>query len=363
MSSKDQRKIKLLDISNCSGVSIATISRFLNGKKIRRDAEVKILDAMEKLGATNLPTNPKEHLSIVKTSPSLIGVIVPDIKHNYCSKIVAGVIKRAAEYNQQVVISSSESSILKERDSLISFSRINLAGLIYVPVGSWDAVVPDEISLFDDIPVVVVGRRNVLKNRCHVYSDNIKGGYIATKYLLNLNRKRIVFCVGTWDNSIQHLDPYKLVTENPGKAGIYGSLDRFIGYLKALDEAGVPYDPQLIASVTWDFSGGCNAVAKILGQTNNFDSFITTSDTMASGVLDTLRKHGYLVPEQISIIGWDNSELTMFTEPHLTSMSQDSEGMGMIAVDQVNSKKEYREDVVLDISLYPRGTTTSKQPD
>ena len=363
MSSKEQKKIKLQDISNCSGVSIATISRFLNGKKIRRAAEIKILDAMERLGATNLSSDSKDHISIVKNSPSLIGVIVPDIKHNYCSKIVAGVIKRASVYNQQVVIASSESSILRERDSLVAFSRLDLAGLIYVPVGSWDAVVPDEISLFDNIPVVVVGRRNVLKNRCHVYSDNIKGGYIATKYLLNLNRRRIVFCVGTWDNSIQHLDPYKLVTENPEKAGIYGSLDRFIGYLKALKEAGMPYDPQLIASVTWDFSGGCNAVARILGQTNDFDSFITTSDTMASGVLDTLRKHGYMVPEQISIIGWDNSELTMFTEPHLTSMFQDSEGMGTIAVDQVNLKKGPREDVVLDISLYPRGTTTSRLPD
>lgn len=360
MGSNNQRKITLTDIAGVSGMSIATISRFLNGKSVRKYAENRIRDAMNELGVENI-LNRREAVYPGSVQSSQIGVIVPDIKHNYCSKIVSGVLKRAMDYGQQVIVASSDSLLNRERAILVSFSKIKLAGLIYVPIGSWDAVVPGEISLFDHIPVVVVGRRNVLKNRCHVYSDNITGGYLATKYLINLNRKRIVFCVGTWDNSIQYLDPYELVTEHPEKAGIYGSLDRFIGYLKALEEEGISYDSQLIATVTWDFQGGCNAVAKILGRTRDFDSFITTSDTMASGVLDTLKKHGYCVPEQVSIVGWDNSELTMFTEPHLTSMFQDSERMGAVAVDCIKStSRGALQDVVLDSFLYPRGTTTTK---
>lgn len=354
------QKFRLVDIAKKSDVSIATVSRYLNGIKIREDAEKRISNVLQKMGVTKIEN--KISVSYFSAEQTIIGMVVPDIMHNYCSKIVAGAMLEAKENGQHILLESSESSRAKEQLILQSLSQLNLSGLIYMPVASWEGSVPSEIDLFNAIPVVVVGRRNVLKNRVHVYTDNITGGYLATKYLLNLNRKRIAFCIGTWEYPFGSIDPKKLI-QDKSKVGGFASLDRFSGYLKALDEYGIEYDPSLVTVVTWDFEGGRNATADILGKTQNFDSFITTSDTMASGVMDSLKSHGYSIPSDVSVIGWDNSELSYFTEPHLTSVEQPSVMMGRAAskiIYQLNHH-ELVNDSVFNVFISPKESTALRK--
>lgn len=351
-------KVRLEDIAKKSGVSIATVSRYFNGIKVRDDAVRKIIVATQKMGVSHITDN---KLSISEKQ-LIIGMVVPNIKHNYCSKIVSGALEEARKNNQQIIIASSESNSLNENQILKSFSSLNLSGLIYMPVASWEGSVPEEIELFSNIPVVVVGRRNVLKNRVHIYTDNITGGYLATKYLLNLGRKRIAFCIGIWEYPFGSIDPKKLI-QDKSKIGGFASLDRFTGYLNALDEFNIEYDSNLITVVGWDYEGGKMAAADILGKTQEFDSFITTSDTMASGLMETLKVHGYNIPYDVAVVGWDNSELANFTEPHLTSVEQPSEMMGRAASQSIIKllKGEAVVDVVFDVAISPKGSTALKR--
>lgn len=356
MIDKDQ-KIRLVDIADKAGVSIATVSRYLHGVHIREDASKRISLVLQKMGVSSIEGN-KIGLSYFSNDQLIVGMVVPDITHNYCSKIVAGAMAEAKEHGQHILLESSESSRAKEREILKSLAKLKLGGLIYMPVASWEGFVPDEISLFDDIPVVVVGRRNVLKNRVHIYPDNITGGYIATKYLLNLKRRRIVFCIGIWEYPFGAVDPKKLI-EDQSKLGGFASLDRFVGYLRALEEYGIDYDPALVTVVPWDFEGGKKATADILGKTHDFDSFIATSDTMASGVIESLKLHGYSIPAEVSVMGWDNSELCYFTEPHLTSVEQPSVMMGRSAsrIIHVLEKGEKVQDAIFDVFISPKEST------
>lgn len=347
-------KARLKDIAKKSGVSIASVSRYFNGIKIRDENVRRIAAAMQKLDLVQPLT-----VNCSAENSSVIGMVVPDIKHNFCSKIVSGVINEIRKTNKYILLESSESSVVKERDILRHFSAMKLAGLIYMPTASWSESVPEEIRLFDTIPLVVVGRRNVLKDRTHIYTDNITGGYLATKYLLNLGHRHIAFCIGTWEYPFGTTDP-RLLIQDLSKTGGFASLDRFAGYIKALDESNIRYNPDLVTVGSWNYEGGCIAAGEILGKTHVFDSVITTSDTMASGMLDALKRHGYKIPKDISVMGWDDSELAVYTEPHLTSVRQSSEQMGCAAAHAISlliGSRKHIEDVIFPVSIIPRDST------
>jgi LacI family transcriptional regulator len=350
----------LKDIAQDSGVSIATVSRFLNGVKVTDDAARSIDRVLQKKGFSRV-NNAKTELCTT-SSPSVVGMIVPDIRHNYISTIVAGAMESARKNNQVLLLASSDSSGVVEREHLKTFSRIHLDGLIYIPVASWAGSFPDEIALFDDIPVVVAARRNVLKDRPHVYVDNITAGYLATKYLLNLGHRKIAFIAGTWENPFNLYNMRELV-QDESKIGGFASLDRFKGYLQALDEFSIPYEPALATICPWSFEGGKNAIADLIGKVPVIDGVVTTSDTMASGVVDTLKSHGFSIPNNISVMGWDNSELARFTDPQLTSVEQPSQKMGMSASDLIYRMRRHEvvENIVYSVNIVPRGSTALKK--
>ncbi|MFA6846380.1 MAG: LacI family DNA-binding transcriptional regulator [Sphaerochaetaceae bacterium] len=353
-------QIRLKDIAAEAKVSIPTVSRFLNGTTIRPDAEERIKKVLKTKNWSRYSTFRLEQK--MSDAPHVIAMIVPDIQHNYYSTIVAGTLEEAQKRNLTIMLASCEGSYSKECELLAQFAKSHIDGLIYVPVASWSCAIPQEISLFDSLPLVVAARRAVLKGRPHVYTDNISGGYLATRYMLNLGHRRIGFIVGTWEYPFGNTDLRELVRDET-KLGGFASLDRLRGYLKAMEEYKVPYNPDLVTVSHWSFEGGKSGMAELMGRTTDIDAVIATSDTMASGVIDTLKTHGFSIPEDISVLGWDNSELSRFTDPQLTSVGQPSKQMGRNALNMVADLAEGKKvnDIVYEVNIVPRASTSIRR--
>lgn len=351
-----EKKIVLKDIAKEANVSIATVSRYLNGAMIRKSSIKNIENALKK---NNWNTKVKHNKALKVKS---IGVILPDITHNYFSKIADGIMKKAKQYDYIIVLASSERDSNIEKEQLERLSRADLAGLIYIPIASREGALFEELNYFDDIPLVVAVRRGVIPNRPHIYADNITGGYIATRYMLSLGRKKIGFIMGFWECPF-HLDNILDIVKNSNISGGFPSLDRFKGYLKALNEFNIEYDPSCVIVSNWGFEGGKNAAAELILASPTIDAIITTSDTMAAGVLDTFKHHGINVPQDISIMGWDNSQLTNFTTPNLTTIEQPSKNIGMSALETVHKMilgKEVK-DIVYNVNIIPKHSTSIKK--
>jgi len=358
MSRKGQ--VRLKDIAQEANVSVATVSRYLSGTLIRQESAKSIEKVLRKKDWAGYST---AHLRQTKDiDTKTIGLIVPDIEHNYFATIAAGAMEVARSHGYMIVVASASRSRTDERQLLGQMSHLHLEGLLYVPVASWEGANPPELDLFKDIPTVVVARRNVLPGKPHVYTDNITGGYVATRYMLSLGRKNIGFIIGVWEFPFGGMDIVELV-KDPATLGGFASLDRFRGYLKALAEFKIPYDPLLVAIAPWSFEGGKMAAAELIGKAPAIDGIIATSDTMASGVLDTYKTHGFSVPRDISVMSWDNSELARFTDPQLTSVEQPSRRMGESSMDVLNRmiRHENVQDIVFDVTIVPRGSTSIRK--
>lgn len=348
-----KKGVTMRDVAEHAEVSVSTVSRVINGKlKENNEITSKVWEAVKKLDY-----RPNAAARFMKGQPTgTIGVLLPDISNLFFTGIAAGAITRAQENNNNIIIASSNGSIEQEKRSLEHLSRSVLDGLIYCPISRNEVF--EEIECFKNIPVVISYRRDIIPDRPHVYVDNIKGGYIAAKYLLRLNRKSICFLAGFWNIPSENTDIFEMA--NSPEAGFYTSLDRFKGYLNALEEEGIAYDPSLVLISGYNHQSGYEAAKKIIESGRQIDAILAPNDLVASGIIKFLTEQGISVPYDISVVGYDDSLLTPIINPTLTSINQNSKEVGMKSVDVMLELLEDRKpkDVVVDVSLSIRKSTS-----
>lgn len=345
--------VTMKDVAEYANVSVSTVSRVINGKLKENNAMIdKVWDAVDKL---NYRPNPAARF-MKGQDTGTIGVLVPDISNPFFTGIASGAITRAQEKNNNIIISSSNGSISQEKKSLEHLSRSVLDGLIYCPIARNETF--EEIEYFKNIPVVISYRRDIIPNIPHVYVDNLKGGYIASKYLFRLNRKNICFVAGFWNMPSEDTDLMSL--SNSPEAGFYTSLDRFKGYLKAIKEEGITYDPSLVFISEYNHDSGYETAKKIIASGVKVDAILAPNDLVASGIIKFLNEQKISVPNDISVIGYDDSELTTIINPSLTSVHQGSQEVGKKSVDLMMKllNNEKPEDLIIDVSLSIRKSTS-----
>jgi LacI family transcriptional regulator len=146
------------------------------------------------------------------------------------------------------------------------------------------------------------------------------------------------------------------------KRGCYSSLDRLDGYMKALDEQGIPFDESLIFSIGYDFASGYERTKDFLSSLRDFDSIICCNDSAAAGVLQTLREENISVPQQVSLIGYDDSVFATIARPQLTSVRQEPDLLGYGSVEMLVNiiHGDIVADRVVDVRLIIRNSTFNK---
>lgn len=353
--------VSIVDVAQAAGVSIATVSRVLNNPgAVGKGTRERVLEVMERL---NYRPNPLAQ-GIRRSSSGVIGVIMPFLSPSF-SGILSGIIEECARNGQSVVLSPGYRTQGEEEGAIFNLVNKPLDAVIYLPrhVG----VPLRELEYFREIPIVGVGRRTLGFSAPCVYSDNEKSGYLACRYLLSLGRLRPAFVAGLLvyregEMPVHSREEFFALVKSPN-AGAYIAADRFLGFRRALEEAGIPFrESQLILS-GFNREKGMEAAREIL-MNKEMDGVVAPNDNSAIGMLQTFGEQGCHVPEDISVVGFDDVPEAGIVTPALTTIHQQTGELGRQAVGLVNrllAGERDVEDVKVDVSLVTRGSTCRKR--
>lgn len=352
-------KITIKEVAERAGVSIATVSRVLNGKKVRPTHEERVWASIHELDYSPNPAARQIRGGVVRN----FAILVPDLSNDYYAHIANSAIRRARDFQKNMLVFSCDGEQRLERELLMRLSTIPIDALLYCPVSSAEFL--NGIEALRKTPIVVFARRSVLPGHPHVYTDNVKGGYIATKYLRRLGRRRILILMGFWREEKQFGSAEQILAAlDTPLCGAYSSLDRLEGFRRALAEDDIRLSADMVHLCGYGFRSGYETAKSLFARMIPMDAVIAPNDSVAAGVLQFFAEQHIRVPEEISVVGYDDSNIALMTTPTLTSIRQDVERIGTTAVDLVAKMLagEAVEDVMVDASLSIRQSTCGTTP-
>lgn len=325
------------DVAREAGVSIATVSRVLNDiDVVNEDTKKKVLDAIKKLGYR--PNIVARSLKTQRTKT--IGILIPDISNQLYPEIVRGAEDVSNIYDYNVILCNSDLDIDKEKEYLRVLKEKMVDGVIYIS-SSLSNEILDLINELD-LKTILVETKDKDGLLPSVTIDNVKGCYDSTKLLIDKGIKNIAF-IGT----------------NKDTMNAWG--DRYIGFEKAMKEAGLNIDPNLVYFDSIKVKAGYEGINKFLESGNKFDGVVCASDDIAMGAINALRDKGIQVPTDVSVIGFNDNFAASIFHPTITTVSQPTYDMGSVAmrmlIKLLNKQELDKSHFVLEHELIEREST------
>lgn len=346
-------KITIRDVAQRAGVSLSTVSRVLNhNQSVAPELVKKVLAAAQELdyrpGMSSAPLTASQFKQIA--------LILPTLENSYYSAIAAGIIDTARNYGQNVIVMQSNADHELEQQCLRKLSQMTVDGIIFSGSDAYNPL--NSFPSLMRVPTVITARRRVAPNLPHVYADNVSAGYIATKYLLRLRRRRIALLLNFWTNDILDYETFLERYHSPAQ-GTCTAFDRYTGYCNALEEEGLPVEPELIAFSGFSHESGYASAQELLGKSLDFDAVLVSNDLCATGVLRLFNEQGIHVPGQVSIICFNGGLMSSVVSPALTIVAQNNYELGVQSTEQLNKLLcgEPASDIKLDVKLVIRGST------
>lgn len=329
-------KVTIKDIAAMTDVSIGTVSRIINNteKGYSTETRDKVLKAIKESGYT---TNEVARGLVTKKTKT-IGVIVPDILNPFFPEIVRGAEDGASKRGYSIILCNSDNNPNKEIEYIKLLKSKYVDGIVFCTNLFQDNFTEGK-RLIGDTPIVMTDSFYVEEGQYALRCDDMVGGYIATKYLLSLGHKRIA-CITGPNNT----------TSSP---------ERLKGYEKALNEAGIKFDYSLIYEGNYRIDGGVKGVEAL--KNKGCTAIFVYNDLMAYGVYKKLFDMGLNIPNDVSIIGYDDITFSQFVYPTLTSINQPSYQMGKdavnILIDTAEGKKIKKTKIKYKPTLIIRDST------
>ncbi|MCX4664027.1 LacI family DNA-binding transcriptional regulator [Streptomyces uncialis] len=297
----------LEEVAARAGVGRGTVSRVINGSprvsdRTRAAVEAAVADLgyVPNTAARALAANRTDAIALVVPEPEARFFAEP-----YFSDILRGVGAELADLEMQLLLIFAGSD--RERHRLSRYLAAHrVDGVLLVSVHADDPL-PDLLTQLA-IPTVISGRRSGDEQVPAVDSDNFGGGRAAVEHLISRGRRTIATITGLLD--------------------VYGARRRVDGYRAALEDAGLTVDEELIAPGDFTEEGGRRAMAELLDRRPDVDAVFAGSDVMAAGARRTLRDRGRRVPDDVALVGFDDSAMARHMDPPLTSVRQPVEDMG-----------------------------------
>ncbi len=330
----------LEQVARLAGVSRATVSRVVNrspkvSEEIRRSVDMAIseLGYVPNPAARSLVTRRSDSIAVVITEPS--GRLFAD---PFFPRLLRGISAELNARELQLVLLMPGSTREEERvRAYLGAGHVDGALLVSLhgddPLPNWLAE--------RDIPVVVGGRPPRGAQVSYVDVDNRQGARSAVEHLSALGRRHIATIAGPTDMG----------------AGI----DRLAGYREAVGEAGGSADPELVAVADFSQEGGATAMRTLLARRPDIDAVFAASDLMALGAIQAIREAGRRVPDDIAVVGFDDSPVAEMADPALTSVRQPIEEMGgemtRLLIDSTARSSATVRRVILATSLIPRASS------
>jgi DNA-binding LacI/PurR family transcriptional regulator len=295
------------EVARAAGVSRATVSRVVNGSpKVSPDLRRTVEKAIDRLGyvpnraARSLVTRRSGSIALVITEPANRLFSEP-----FFPALVRGVSAALADRDLQLVLLMPHDEVDEAR-SVRYLTAGHVDGVILVSLHGNDPLPAQLVAR--QIPSVVIGRPPRGVDVDYVDADNRDGGRRATAHLIDSGRRRIATITGPRD--------------------MVAGIDRLAGYRDALADAGLEVDDGLIATGDFTQAGGEAAMGRLLRDRPDLDAVFCASDLMAAAALGVLQAAGRRVPEDVAIVGYDDSPIATTTRPPLSSVRQPIEEMG-----------------------------------
>lgn len=300
-------KITIMDVAQESGVSYSTVSRVLNGfEHVKESTRQRVLEAAEQLGyVANLQAR-----SLAGGRSQIIGLLVPTLDNGYISEIIRGIDEELARSGYDLMLYTTHRHHGKESRYVKAIANGLTDGLILLVPMIPDAYL-NELRQ-QNFPYVLIDQSETTGSSPIVDATNWQGAYDATKYLIELGHRDIGFITGL--------------------KALNSSGDRLEGYKAALNDFDIPFRLELIAEGDFFRESGQEATQVLLDRPIKPTAIFASNDLMAFGVMEAVRERGLSIPEDISVIGFDDIAHTLVTHPKLTTVHQPLDQMGRIAV-------------------------------
>lgn len=296
-------------VAKHAGVSPATVSRVLNNTApVRESVRSRVLSAMKTLGYEPPPGRP-----IATSLENALALLIPDILNPFFAEIVRGIQDDATANNFMPVLLDSGEDPQREQQILRMLSRQSFAGVIVCGSRLASDTLLTTMTRIKT-PMVVINRSLRHPNVACIVVDVENATYRATRHLLDLNHTRIAFLSG----------PIKSEQSQARRRGVE----------KALTEAGLSLRAELCPASFPNVDGGFQAMSALLALpvSERPTAVIAYNDLMALGILHAIRAHRLRVPEDISVIGFDDIAMAAHSNPPLTTIAQPKYRMGRLAM-------------------------------
>lgn len=316
------KEVTLKQIAENLGISITTVSKALkNYPDVSKKTKARVKDEAKKLNykpnvfAVNLRTRRSR----------TVGLIIPEVVHHFFSTVVNGIIEYAEKKGYLVIIlQSNESFKLEKRQIDLLISKRVDGIMISLASTTTDISHLQEVKELE-IPLVMFDKISKLIDCSKIIINDREAAYKATKHLIDSGCKRIAHFRGA------------LLPQN--------SIDRFLGYKKALEDHGLTYDSSLVYICDRvDYEDGITAAKQLLKDHDDIDGIFTITDLVAIGAISVFNDRGIQVPNDISIMGFSNWFISSAITPSLSTVDQPGYEMGKktfkVLLKEMNAKKE-----------------------
>lgn len=319
--------VTIKDIARRAGVSIATVSRVINeSKPVSKELKAKV---MKIINETGYKPNALAR-GLIKKETGLIGIVIPDIANQNFAQLIKGIEGIADENNFDIIVSNSHGVVEKELEILNVFREKQIDGIIFSGV-----FLTDEHKIFFErygLPTVTVTQNFSQLNIPSVTINNFQAAYDATTHLIDLGHKSIGMITG----------PLK---------DIASGMERYRGYSAALKEYGVEERGDYVKEGDFSLNNGYILMNEILNLCSYPTAIFAASDKMAVGAMNCCFDKGLQVPEDISIVGFDNIELASAVRPALTTIHKDNKKMGATTASLLIKRIKKLEDAAWNLHI------------
>ncbi|TFW16581.1 LacI family transcriptional regulator [Massilia arenosa] len=290
-------------VAEKAGVSTSTVSHVINNTRVvSDDVRERVLAVIAEM--RYIPSAVARSLKNDKTHT--IGMMIPNNSNPYFAELIQGIEDAAFKLGYNIILCNAYDDAKKQAAYLRVLMEKRIDGLILVASGD-----DEELSgILRDMPMpkVVVDREVKGVDADFIEADHETGGYLATKYLIGLGHRSIACVSGP-----MHLPP---------------SRDRVVGYRRALQEAGIGFNSHFLVHSDFTSEGGFSAFKHLLSLSDRPSAIFAGNDLMAFGGMCAANEAGVRVPDQLSVVGYDDIALASFSTPRLTTLAQPKYDMG-----------------------------------
>ncbi len=331
-------KVTIIEVAAEAGVSFATVSRVINNDiHVRPETRKRVLTTMQRLGYV---AN-RQARSLAGGKSNMIGLLVPDLGTGYIGEIIRGIDTELSWTGIDLILYTTHRTATKESNYVANLARGMVDGLLLVlprnPV--------DYIATLTrrNYPFVLIDHQGTVESCPAVGATNWQGAFTATEYLISLGHRRIGFITGSMDLGCAQ--------------------DRLKGYRSALRTYHIPEIPELVYEGAFFQPDGYAGACTLLDLEDPPTAIFASNDVMAMGVMDAVRNRELRIPDDVSIVGFDNIPQSAMVYPPLTTVQQPLEQMGRVAAQMlIGILKNVERDtnrIELPTELIVRNSTSS----